>query len=47
MNNDPYSIADLTPDQLEEVQQFERRLSEQTGHTIALIAYDRKGDEND
>lgn len=47
MNNDHYSIASLTPDQLQEVQQFEHRLSEQTGHTIALIAYDRDADEND
>lgn len=45
--NDDYSIASLTPDQLQEVQRFERQLSEQTGHTIALIAYDRDGDEND
>lgn len=40
MNEDSPTIANLSPDELGEIQRIEQRLSERTGHTIALIAYD-------
>lgn len=47
MNNEPYAIADLTPDELREIQRFEQQFSEKNGHSIALIAYDQDGKDAD
>lgn len=47
MDDNHYSIADLSQDELNEIKRFEQQLSEKTGHTIALIAYDRDNDDVD
>ncbi|WP_156926688.1 hypothetical protein [Cohnella panacarvi] len=46
-NGYDYTIADLTQDELNEIKRFERRLSEKSGHAIALIAYDRDNKDAD
>ncbi|PRX67015.1 hypothetical protein B0G52_11524 [Cohnella sp. SGD-V74] len=40
-----FTIADLEPEELEEVRNMEQKLSESAGHTISLIAYEA-GQEN-
>ncbi len=35
-----FTIAALKPDELEEIKRTERKLSESSGHTISLIAYE-------
>ena len=47
MNDNDYTIAKLTPDELNEIKRFERQLSEKSGHAIALIAYDRDNKDAD
>jgi hypothetical protein len=39
MNDDQYSIANLKPDQVDEIQKVEQRLTEKLGLPITLIAY--------
>jgi hypothetical protein len=39
MNDDQYSIANLKPDQVDENQKVEQRLTEKLGQPITLIAY--------
>jgi hypothetical protein len=39
MNDDHYSIASLKPDQVDEIQKVEQRLTEKLGQPITLIAY--------
>lgn len=40
MNENSYAIAELSQDELSEIKRFEQKLSERSGHAIALIAYD-------
>lgn len=47
MNDNDYAIANLTPDELSEIRRFEQRLSEKSGHPIALIAYDLDEQDKD
>jgi hypothetical protein len=39
MNDDHYSIANLKPDQVDEIQNVEQKLTEKLGQPITLIAY--------
>lgn len=39
MNRERYEFADLEPDVVDEIKLTEKRLSEQTGQPITLIAY--------
>lgn len=36
---DLYSLAELEPHDLEEIQRFEQRLSSKFGHSISIVAY--------
>ncbi len=47
MDDNRYSIADLSQDELNELKRFERQLSEKSGHAIALIAYDKDNEDAD
>jgi len=47
LNENDYTIANLTPDELNEIKRFEQQMSEKSGHAIALIAYDRDNKDND
>lgn len=40
MSRPSYSIAELKPEELEEIRRMERQLSEKAGHPISLIAYE-------
>lgn len=39
MYEELYSIANLKPDDVEEIKNMEHRMSEKVGHPISLIAY--------
>jgi hypothetical protein len=39
MNDEHYTIANLKPDQVDEIQNVEQKLTEKLGQPITLIAY--------
>jgi|GEM_PF-2867103 len=45
MNREPYVIAELQSDAVDEIRMTEKKLSEQCGEPITLIAY-RPGDSD-
>ncbi|MEK0316211.1 hypothetical protein [Cohnella sp. 56] len=44
MEINDYTIARLKDDQVDEVKQLERQLSDRSGHPVTLIAYEQAED---
>jgi hypothetical protein len=47
MTNTRFSIAELRPEEIEEIRKMERKMSDRSGHAISLIAYEAQGGPND